>query len=60
VLLTDRVRDVLSALARLRSGIKSVRKALVQRIGDGYRDRNRIRYQMPWQNGFAVGSGGDV
>jgi hypothetical protein len=56
-LLTDRVGAVLSALKRMRPWKKTIRKVLAQLIGDGERNRTRIRYQEPWHSGLAVGSG---
>jgi hypothetical protein len=56
-LLMDRVGDVLSALQRMRPWKQAVRKALAQLIGYVERNRTRIRYYEPWQDGLAVGSG---
>lgn len=56
-LLADRVGAVLSALKRIRPWKKAVRDALAQLIGDVARNRTRIRYQEPWHQGLAVGSG---
>jgi hypothetical protein len=56
-LLTDRVGEVLGALKRMRPWKKTVRKALAQLIGYMERNRTRIQYQEPWQQGLAVGSG---
>jgi hypothetical protein len=56
-LLTDRVGAVLSALKRMRLWKKAVRAALARLLGDGERNRTRIRYQEPWHSGLAVGSG---
>jgi hypothetical protein len=56
-LFTNRVGEVLGALKRLRPWKKAVRQALAQLIGYVERNRTRIRYQEPWQQGLAVGSG---
>jgi hypothetical protein len=56
-LLTNRVGEVLGALKRLRPWKKAVHQALAQLIGYVERNRTRIRYQEPWQQGLAVGSG---
>jgi hypothetical protein len=56
-LLTDRVREVLSALKRMRPWKKAICDALAQLIGDVEHNRTRIRYQEPWHSGLAVGSG---
>jgi hypothetical protein len=56
-LLTDRVGEVLGALKRMRPWKKAVREALAQLIGYVERNRTRIRYQEPWHQGLAVGSG---
>lgn len=56
-LLMDRVRQVLSALTRMRPWKKTVRDALTQLIGYVERHRTRIRDQVPWDTGLAVGSG---
>jgi hypothetical protein len=56
-LLTDRVGEVLSALKRMRPWKQAIREALTQLIGYVERNRTRIRYQEPWHQGLAVGSG---
>jgi len=56
-LLMDRVGAVLSALKRTRPWKNTVREALAQLIGYVERNRTRIRYQVPWNTGLAVGSG---
>ena len=56
-LLTDRVGEVLRALKRMRPWKQAIREALTQLIGDVERHRTRIRYQEPWHQGLAVGSG---
>ena len=56
-LLTDRVGEVLGALKRTRPWQKTVRTALAQLIGYVERNKTRIRYQVPWHAGLAVGSG---
>ena len=56
-LLTDRVGDVLSALKRMRPWKKALCDALAQLIGYVERNRTRLRYQIPWHSGLAVGSG---
>ncbi len=56
-LLTDRVGEVLGALKRMRLWKKALCDALAQLIGYVERNRTRIRYQEPWHQGLAVGSG---
>jgi hypothetical protein len=57
MLLADRVGAVLGALKRMRPWKKVICDALVQLIGDVEHNRTRIRYQVPWHSGLAVGSG---
>jgi hypothetical protein len=56
-LLTDRIGTVLGALKHMRPWKKTLRAALTQMIGDVERNRTRLRYQEPWHQGLAVGSG---
>jgi hypothetical protein len=56
-LLRDRVGEVISALKRMRPWKKTLRAVLTQLIGYLERNRTRIRYQQPWHQGLAVGSG---
>jgi hypothetical protein len=55
--LMDRVGQILSALKLRRPWKKTVRDALAQLIGYVERHRTRLRYQLPWDAGLAVGSG---
>jgi len=56
-LLTDRVGEVLRAIKGMRPWQQIIREALTQLIGYVERNRTRIRYQEPWHQGVAVGSG---
>lgn len=56
-LLTDRIGKVLGALKRMRPWNKALRTALTQLIGYVERNQTRLRYQEPWHQGLAVGSG---
>ena len=56
-LLTDCIGKVLGALKRMQPWKRAIRSAVAQMIGYVERNRTRLRYLEPWQQGLAVGSG---